>query len=73
MCQEDSLEKVMDTRAGVLAWENPMDRGTWPATIHEVAKSQTRISYQTTVTVLSLHVVLNCLFACLSLAELDLC
>ena len=52
---------------------NPMDRGTWPATVHEVAKSQTRISYQTTVTVLSLHAVLNCLFACLSLAELDLC
>ena len=23
---------------------NPMDRGAWPATVHEVAKSQTRLS-----------------------------
>ena len=23
MCQEDSLEKVMDTHAGILAWEIP--------------------------------------------------
>ena len=25
-------------------WENPMDRGTWRATVHRVAKSQTRLS-----------------------------
>ena len=24
--------------------ENPMDRGAWQATVHEVAKSQTRLS-----------------------------
>ena len=24
--------------------ENPMDRGTWPATVHGVAKSRTRLS-----------------------------
>ena len=24
--------------------ENPMDRGAWPATVHGVAKSQTRLS-----------------------------
>ena len=24
--------------------ENPMDRGIWPATVHETAKSQTRLS-----------------------------
>ena len=24
--------------------ENPMDRGAWRATVHEVAKSQTRLS-----------------------------
>ena len=27
--------------------ENPMDRGTWWATVHEVAKSQTRLSNST--------------------------
>ena len=25
-------------------WENPMDRGTWQATAHGVAKSQTQLS-----------------------------
>ena len=25
-------------------WDNPMDRGTWPAIIHQVAKSWTRLS-----------------------------
>ena len=25
--------------------ENPMDRGAWQATVHRVAKSQTRLSY----------------------------
>ena len=25
-------------------WENPMDRGAWRATVHRVAKSQTRLS-----------------------------
>ena len=24
--------------------ENPMDRGTWPATVHGVTKSQTQLS-----------------------------
>ena len=23
--------------------ENPMDRGAWPATVHEITKSQTRL------------------------------
>ena len=27
---------------------NPTDRGTWKATVHRVAKSQTRLSYYTT-------------------------
>ena len=26
-------------------WDNPMDRGTWQATVHGVAKSQTGLSY----------------------------
>ena len=25
-------------------WENPMDRGAWRPTVHEVTKSQTRLS-----------------------------
>ena len=25
-------------------WDNPMDRGTWQATVHGVAKSQTGLS-----------------------------
>ena len=30
--------------------ENPMDRGAWRATVHEVPKSQTRLSDETTTT-----------------------
>ena len=25
-------------------WDNPMDRGTWQATVHGLAKSQTQLS-----------------------------
>ena len=27
--------------SSILAWRIPMDRGTWPATVHGVAKSRT--------------------------------
>ena len=37
--REDPLEKGMALQYFCL--ENPMDRGTWWATIHRVAKSQT--------------------------------
>ena len=37
--QKDPLEEGMATHSGILAWENPMDRGTWRATVHKVAKS----------------------------------
>ena len=30
----------MAAHSSILAWENPMDRGGWWATIHGVAKSQ---------------------------------
>ena len=30
--------------SGILAWKNPMDGGAWSATVHGVAKSQTRLS-----------------------------
>ena len=39
--QEDPLEKGMTTLSCL---ENPMDRGAWQATVHGVAKSQTRLS-----------------------------
>ena len=41
---EDLLEKEMAVHSSILAWRIPMDRGAWQATVHEVAKSQTRLS-----------------------------
>ena len=41
--QEDPLEKEMTTHSSILAWKIPMDRGAWRATVHRVAKSQTRL------------------------------
>ena len=38
---EVPLEKEMATHSDILAWENPMDRGAWYATVHGVAKSWT--------------------------------
>ena len=42
--QEDLLEKEMATYSSILAWEIPVDRGAWRATVHEVAKSRTQLS-----------------------------
>ena len=39
---EDPLEEGMATLSSILAWGIPMDRGAWGATVHRVAKSQTR-------------------------------
>ena len=41
---EDPLGEGMATHSSILAWRIPMDRGAWWATVHEVAKSQTRLS-----------------------------
>ena len=38
---EDPLEEGMANHSSILAWRIPMDRGTWWATVHGVAKSQT--------------------------------
>ena len=35
---EDPLEKEMATHSSILAWENPMDRAAWQATVHGVAR-----------------------------------
>ena len=40
---EDPLEVGMSTRSSILAWRIFMDRGAWQATVHGVAKSQTRL------------------------------
>ena len=42
---EDALEGGMATHFSILAWRIPMDRGAWQDTVHEVAESQTRLSY----------------------------
>ena len=39
--REDTLEEGMATHSSILGLENPMDRGTWWATVRRVAKSQT--------------------------------
>ena len=41
---EDPLEKGMATHSSILAWKIPTDREAWWATVHGVAKSQTRLS-----------------------------
>ena len=41
--REDPLEEGMATHSSILAWRICMDRGAWRATVHRVAKSQTRL------------------------------
>ena len=36
---EGPLEEEMGTHSSILAWENPLDRGAWQATVHGVTKS----------------------------------
>ena len=41
--QEDPLEEGLVTHSSVLPWRISMHRGAWQATVHGVAKSQTRL------------------------------
>ena len=41
---EDPLEEGKATHFSILAWRILMGRGAWWATVHGVAKSQTRLS-----------------------------
>ena len=41
---EDPQEKEAATHSSILPWEKPMDRGTWRATVHGVAESQTKLT-----------------------------
>ena len=40
---EDPQDEGMATHSSILAWKIPMDRGAWWATVHGVAKNQTRL------------------------------
>ena len=40
---EDPLEEDIATHSSIFAWRIPMGRGTWWATVHGVAKSQTEL------------------------------
>ena len=42
--QKESLEKGMASYFSIFAWKNPMDRGSWWATVHGVTKSQAWLS-----------------------------
>ena len=41
--QQDPLEKETAIHSSILSWRIPMDRETWWATVHGVAKSQTQL------------------------------
>ena len=38
---KDPLDKEMATHSSISCLKNPMDRGAWWATVHEVAKGHT--------------------------------
>ena len=40
---EDPVEEGMATHSSILAWRISTERGTWRATVHGVAKSQTQL------------------------------
>ena len=48
---EDPLKKEHGNPLQCSRLENPMDRGAWWATVHGVAKSQTRLSTNTHIQV----------------------
>ena len=41
--QEDPSEKEMAIHSSILAWEIPLDRGTWWGAVHGVTKSRTAV------------------------------
>ena len=56
--QEDSLEEGMVIHSSILAWRIPMDGEARQATIHGVAKSQTRLNNFTFFLSLSVYKLL---------------
>ena len=55
---EDPLEKEMAIHSRTIA-ENPMDRGSWQATVHGVAKSRTQLSDFTFTLIGGLQIILE--------------
>ena len=49
------LGDEMTTHSNILAWENPMDRGAWRATVRGVPKSWTRLSNSLSIRSLMLY------------------
>ena len=45
----------MATHSSILAWKIPMNRGAWQATVHRVAKSQTRLSDEAQPSIIYLY------------------
>ena len=43
--REDNLEKGIATHSHCSCLENPMDRGSWWATVHGAAKNQTHLRH----------------------------
>ena len=56
--QEDPLMEEMATHSSILAWENPMDRGAWQATVHQASSSQTGLSHNSELVVQWLRICL---------------
>ena len=52
---EDPLEAGMATHSSIIAWKIPMNRGAWQATVHRVAKSQTRLSDEAQPSIIYLY------------------
>ena len=52
----DSITNSTDMSLSKL-WETVKDRETWATSVHEVAKSQTQLSYWTATTLYSAHII----------------
>ena len=61
LSQKDLREKEMATQSSIFAWENPIDRGSWQATVHGVAYGT--IFLQRIALKRTLHSTLPCLVA----------
>ena len=44
LSKKEPLEKKMETHSSILALVDPMDRGIWWSTVHEVTESQTQLN-----------------------------